>query len=67
MLQEGSVNSTAENIKLEESWKTLLKPEFARDYMQNLRAFLRAELAAGKNIFPKGAEYFAAFDHTPVD
>lgn len=67
MPQEGSVNSTAENIKLEESWKTLLNPEFARDYMQNLRAFLRAELAAGKNIFPKGAEYFAAFDHTPVD
>ncbi len=61
------MNSTAENIKLEESWKTLLKPEFSREYMQNLRAFLRAELAAGKNIFPKGAEYFAAFDHTPVD
>ena len=67
MPQEGPVNSTAENIKLEESWKTLLKPEFSREYMQNLRAFLRAELAAGKNIFPKGAEYFAAFDHTPVD
>ncbi len=61
------MNSTAENIKLEESWKRLLTPEFARDYMQKLRAFLRAELAAGKNIFPKGAEYFAAFDHTPVD
>lgn len=55
------------NIRLEESWKALLAPEFTRDYMQDLRGFLRAELAAGKRIFPKGSEYFAALDHTPAD
>ncbi len=61
------MTGSVENIKLEESWKLLLKSEFAKDYMQDLRAFLQAERAAGKNIFPKGAEYFAAFDHTPVN
>jgi len=54
-------------IRLEASWQTLLRPEFTKDYMQKLRDFLRTELAAGKSIFPKGAEYFAALDHTPVD
>lgn len=61
------MNNTTKTIKLEESWKALLKPEFTKGYMQNLHGFLRAELAAGKVIFPKGTEYFAAFDHTPVD
>lgn len=54
-------------IKLEESWKDALAPEFAKGYMAQLREFLREELAAGKTIFPKGNEYFAALDHTPVD
>jgi len=54
-------------IKLEESWKAALAPEFAKDYMTQLSVFLREELAAGKTIYPKGSEYFAALDHTPVD
>jgi len=61
------VNGTRNSIRLEESWKKLLEPEFAKGYMQKLHNFLRDELAAGKRIFPKGAEYFAALDHTPVD
>ncbi len=56
-----------DSIKLEESWKTALAPEFAKDYMAQLKVFLRGELAAGKIIFPKGSEYFAALDHTPLD
>nr|WP_228073629.1 uracil-DNA glycosylase [Kordiimonas pumila] len=55
------------DIKLEESWKAALAPQFAKDYMQKLRAFLKAELGAGKTIFPKGAEYFAALDTTPLE
>lgn len=61
------MNGTRNSIRLEESWKKLLEPEFAKGYMQKLHNFLRDELAAGKRIFPKGAEYFAALDHTPVD
>jgi len=56
-----------DTIKLEESWKNALAGEFAKDYMQNLRAFLKTELQAGKVIFPRGSEYFAALDTTPVD
>ncbi len=54
-------------IKLEESWKAALAPEFSKDYMLRLKSFLKSELANGKKIFPKGSEYFAALDHTPVD
>jgi uracil-DNA glycosylase len=55
-----------ENIKLEASWKRELIGEFAKPYMVSLREFLAKELAKGKIIYPKPAEYFAAFHCTPV-
>lgn len=54
-------------VRLEDSWKAVLGDEFAQPYMRNLKDFLRAEKAAGKQIFPKGAEYFRALDLTPLD
>ena len=57
----------AENVKLEESWKQALAPEFGSDYMRALKDFLTEEKSAGKHIFPKGAEYFRAHDLTPLD
>ncbi|MGR6468567.1 uracil-DNA glycosylase [Rhizobium sp. PAMB 3182] len=54
-------------IKLEESWKARLAGEFASPYMQSLKSFLTEEKAAGKQIFPRGAEYFRALDLTPID
>ncbi len=54
-------------IRLEASWREALAEEFASPYMAALRAFLRDEMAAGKQIFPKGGEYFRALDLTPVD
>jgi uracil-DNA glycosylase len=54
-------------IQLHESWKVPLLPEFEADYMAQLRAFLVAEKAAGKRIFPKGSEWFRALDLTPLD
>jgi uracil-DNA glycosylase len=55
------------DIQLHESWKEPLLPEFQSDYMGKLRAFLVAEKAAGKRIFPKGSEWFRALDLTPLD
>jgi uracil-DNA glycosylase len=55
------------DIQLHESWKVPLLPEFEADYMAQLRAFLVAEKAAGKRIFPKGSEWFRALDLTPLD
>jgi uracil-DNA glycosylase len=55
------------DIQLHESWKAPLLPEFQTDYMVQLRAFLLAEKAEGKRIFPKGSEWFRALDLTPLD
>lgn len=55
------------DIQLHESWKTPLLPEFQADYMVQLRAFLLTEKAAGKQIYPKGREWFRALDLTPLD
>lgn len=54
-------------VRLEASWKAVLGDEFAQPYMRHLKDFLRSEKAAGKQIFPKGAEYFRALDLTPLD
>jgi uracil-DNA glycosylase len=55
------------DIRLEDSWKHALAAEFASPYMADLKQFLVAEKQAGKQIFPKGAEYFRALDLTPLD
>jgi uracil-DNA glycosylase len=54
-------------IKLEPSWIQRLGDEFAQDYMTSLRQFLAAEFAAGKTIYPKGAEFFTALNLTPFE
>tara|TARA_R110000787_G_scaffold13410_3_gene42101 strand:+ start:9631 stop:10317 length:687 start_codon:yes stop_codon:yes gene_type:complete len=54
-------------IKLHESWREALADQFAAPHMQGLKAFLEAEKAAGKRIFPRGSEYFRALDLTPLD
>ncbi|MBG6119042.1 MULTISPECIES: uracil-DNA glycosylase [unclassified Sphingobium] len=54
-------------IKLHESWLTPLADQFTTPHMQGLKAFLAAEKAAGKRIFPKGRDYFRALDLTPLD
>ncbi len=55
------------DIALHESWKTPLMPEFNSEYMAALKSFLVAEKAAGKQIYPKGHEWFRALDLTPLD
>ncbi len=54
-------------IKLHESWRIPLQPEFDAPYMQELRAFLVTERDAGKVIYPRSTEWFAALDATPLD
>lgn len=54
-------------IKLDESWKRHLADEFSKDYMIELKKFLATEYKKGKKIFPRGDEYFAAFNLTPFD
>jgi uracil-DNA glycosylase len=53
-------------IKLHESWRIPLTPEFEAPRMQALRTFLTSEKAEGKRIFPKGSQWFRALDLTPL-
>jgi len=52
---------------LEQSWLKVLENEFEQDYMKFLKAFLVAEKENGHTIYPKGADIFNAFKHTPFD
>jgi uracil-DNA glycosylase len=58
---------TTANIGLEKSWLSKLEPEFKKDYMLKLKTFLKTEKEKKKNIFPKGSEYFAALNLTPLE
>ncbi|MBA5724038.1 uracil-DNA glycosylase [Candidatus Liberibacter sp.] len=55
-----------ESVRIHESWKSLLESQFCSDYMRRLKDFLVSEKQKGKRIFPKGSEYFRAFDLTPL-
>jgi len=61
------VEVSDDRVKLDASWKARLIGEFSQPYMTELREFLKKERAAGKTIYPRGTEYFAALDHTPFD
>lgn len=61
------MSASASSIKMEDSWKQRLLPEFSKPYMQQLRGFLQQQKEAGKVIYPKGTEYFNAFNLTPFD
>jgi uracil-DNA glycosylase len=55
------------SVDLDKSWLTRLEPEFKKDYMQKLKKFLAEEKEHKKTIYPKGSEYFAALNLTPLD
>jgi uracil-DNA glycosylase len=52
---------------LDAGWLANLSGEFEKPYMQELRAFLVSEKAAGKRIFPKDNELLNALAHTALD
>lgn len=53
--------------QLHPSWQAVIGQEFDKPYMQNLRAFLKQEKAAGKVIYPPNPLIFNAFNHTPFE
>jgi uracil-DNA glycosylase len=54
-------------LKLEPSWKARVGDYLLRPDMQKLADFLRAELRAGKTIYPPPKLIFSALDTTPFD
>lgn len=55
------------DVKIEESWKNVLKAEFNKPYFLEAVTFLKTEKALGKTIYPPGQLIFNAFNTTPFD
>jgi len=53
-------------VKIEESWKEVLKEEFEKDYFVKLTSFVRQEYKE-KTIYPKASNIFNAFNLCPFD
>ena len=58
---------SASRVKLEASWKARVGDYLNRPDMERLSEFLRADLRAGKTIYPPPRHIFAALDTTPFD
>jgi uracil-DNA glycosylase len=52
---------------MHESWRAVLGDELEQPYMQELRAFLVAEVAAGRRFYPPADRVFNALWATPFD
>ncbi len=55
------------NVKIEESWKTALAPEFDKEYFVKLTDFVRGEYMSGRAVYPAPANIFNAFNLCPLD
>ncbi len=55
------------DVKIEDSWKQVLKHEFTKPYFLQIAAHLKTERATGVVIYPPGPLIFNAFNQTPFD
>lgn len=54
------------DVKIESSWKEVLKDEFEKPYFKQLVEFVKSEYQT-QTIYPPGNRIFSAFDFTPFD
>ena len=55
------------DVKMEASWKEILKQEFAKPYFEQIALHIKTEKSQGKIIYPPGSLIFNAFNTTPFD
>ncbi|OMP75756.1 MULTISPECIES: uracil-DNA glycosylase [unclassified Chitinophaga] len=55
------------DVKIEASWKEVLKDEFQKSYFEQIALHLKQEKALNRTIYPPGNLIFNAFDKTPFD
>jgi uracil-DNA glycosylase len=55
------------DVKIEDSWKKILKDEFSKPYFQQIALHLKTEKSQGKTIYPPGSLIFNAFNTTPFN
>jgi uracil-DNA glycosylase len=56
---------TKMNVKIEASWKEVLKDEFTKPYFKQISDHIKTEKEQGKIIYPAGSQIFNAFEKTP--
>lgn len=54
------------DVKIEPSWKEVLKEEFEKSYFSQLTTFVKNEYKNGRT-YPPPSKIFAAFNETPFD
>ena len=54
------------DVKIEESWKERLAPEFEKSYFNELINFVKQEYRQGA-VYPPGPYIFNAFEHCPFE
>lgn len=55
------------DVKIEASWKEMLKSEFTKPYFLQVATHLKTEKLTGATIYPPGQMIFNAFSHTPFN
>jgi uracil-DNA glycosylase len=55
------------DVKIESSWKEILRSEFNKPYFQQIALHIKTEKSQGKIIYPPGPLIFNAFNTTPFD
>ena len=55
------------DVKIEQSWKDALAPEFDKEYFVKLTDFVRAEYMSGRAVYPAPRHIFNALDLCPID
>ena len=54
------------DVKIAESWKTRLQPEFSKPYFHQLAEFVKGEYQRHQ-VYPAGKKIFSAFDYCTFD
>ena len=55
------------DVKIEASWKEILKGEFSKPYFQQIPLHIKTEKSQGKIIYPPGSVIINAFNTTPFN
>lgn len=55
------------DVKIDVSWKDMLKDEFSKPYFEQIALHIKTEKSQGKIIYPPGSLIFNAFNKTPFD
>lgn len=54
------------DVRIDETWKTILKKEFKKPYWEELTEFVRLQYLSGK-VYPPAKNIFRAFDLCPLN